>query len=91
MEKTFHEKGIGGMRALTKLPGAIIGAGAAKMREIKVKHRLKNRLLRDFPEGIVGLKNLSTISKRIGSSINQNRPEDAISYAKEQKRKINAR
>lgn len=79
---------MGTLNDIKQLPGAFMGAVRAKMQLGSVNAKLHDKLMTPFPEGIVGLKNMATISDTISNHINSGYPERAIAYAKDQQGKI---
>ena len=68
--------------------GDITNMVGARIQEWRVGRKLKSHLMKDFPEGVVGLKNQATISKTIGKNIKERQPQKAVEYAKQQRIKI---
>ena len=77
--------------ALGKLKYAgetMIRTMGAKMAEKKAEKALHSKLMKGFPDGVVGLKNMATISKNLKSHIKAGKQEEALKYAKSQRAKI---
>ena len=62
----------------------------SKLNKAHANGALYGRLMRDFPEGVVGMKNMGTIRSMIKGHIEAGNPEKAVQYAKEQRAKISS-
>lgn len=79
---------LGKLKYASQVPKAVLGAAKSKIQKVKVDNALHRKLMRDFPEGVVGLENMAKISKTLSGHLKANSPQKAVEYARSQREKI---
>lgn len=69
----------------------IIGMATSRINRYKADSALTTKLVRDIgPEGIIGAKNMSTYTSRIGKMVRQGDQPGAVKYSRIESQKVKA-
>ena len=76
------------MSKLKRLATTMLNLGKSKVREVVVRRGAARGMLKEFPESVVGAKNMSTQFKTVNNLLKKNDVVGAWDYVKSQRGKV---